>query len=52
MWDDLLYKVRQGKFELLVVLGEGGFTRSLKKTAENDSLEYIYSVRVSLQMLS
>ena len=22
-WDDLLYKLRQGKFELLVVLGEG-----------------------------
>ena len=38
-WDDLLYKLRQGKFELLVVMG--GFTGSLKKTEENDSLEYI-----------
>ena len=37
--NDLLYKLRQGKFELLVVMG--GFTGSLKKTEENDSLEYI-----------
>ena len=37
--NDLLYKLRQGKFELLVVMG--GFTGSLKKTEENDYLEYI-----------
>ena len=38
-WDDILYKLRQGKFELLVVVE--GFTGSLKKTEDNDSLEYI-----------
>ena len=35
-WYDLLYQLRQGKFELLVV--KGVFTGSLKKTEEVDTM--------------
>ena len=40
-WDDLLYKLRQGKFSCWLSWGGGGVTGSLKKREENDYLEYI-----------
>ena len=40
-WDDLLYRLRQESLVAGCHGGGGGFTGSLKKTEENDSLEYI-----------